>query len=791
VLLGNFTFDADQTVGAGQDNYVLTYDNGTGLISLEASAGGASALNDLTDVTITSATQGDILYRNATEWVNLGAGTSGQFLQTQGAGANPQWSSPSGSGDVVGPASATDNAVARFDSTTGKLIQNSGFLIDDSNNVTGAGNIGLSGGLNDANGNEIIKTTQTASAVNEITVTNNTTTNAPIISATGDDTNISLDINAKGTGNISLGNMTFDADQTIGAGQDNYVLTYDNGTGLISLEASAGGGGGLTDVVDDTTPQLGGNLDVNGNKIVSVSNGDIDIEPDGTGNVLLGNFTFDADQTVGAGQDNYVLTYDNGTGLISLEASAGGGGADADAIHDNVANEITAITEKTSVSALDEYIQEDSDASFVKKSIKHKTLRQAVPQTQTGTTYTLAIDDLDLTMNNASANTVTIPTNASVAFPVNTVISVIQLGAGSTTLTGDTGVTVNGSSGGSVEIGQQYGGAVLLKTASDTWVATVGASGSGDVTGPASATDTRIATFNGTTGKIIQDGGSTIADVQSRANHTGTQTASTISDFDTEVSNNTDVVANTAKVSNATHTGDVTGSTVLTIANNVVTDEKLDNMVEARIKGRALSAGSGDPQNLSASQVRAIINVEDNSQENDYQFLGTSGSISSSASVEFTTAGWFDGTYKELIFKFIDILPANDGANIYVRGSTDGGSTYLNTNEYDYANFGRGQSGNVSSNGASASFIRLNAGANGIGNASNEGFGGELSLLNPSTSTYKRVLNLSNQKDSAGDFNYQSGGGLILTTSSVNAIQFLMSSGNISSGEILVYGVRI
>lgn len=84
----------------------------------------------------------------------------------------------------------------------------------------------------------------------------------------------------------------------------------------------------LQDVVSDTTPQLGGSLDVNGNKIVSASNGNIDIEPNGTGNVLLGNFTFDADQTVGAGQDNYVLTYDNGTGLISLEAASGGGSGD-------------------------------------------------------------------------------------------------------------------------------------------------------------------------------------------------------------------------------------------------------------------------------------------------------------------------------------------------------------------------------------------------------------------------------------------------------------------------------
>lgn len=81
----------------------------------------------------------------------------------------------------------------------------------------------------------------------------------------------------------------------------------------------------MENVSEDTTPQLGGNLDVNGNKITSISNGNIDIEPNGTGDVLIGNFTFDADQSVGAGQDNYVLTYDNSSGKISLEAASGGG----------------------------------------------------------------------------------------------------------------------------------------------------------------------------------------------------------------------------------------------------------------------------------------------------------------------------------------------------------------------------------------------------------------------------------------------------------------------------------
>lgn len=51
-------------------------------------------LTDLNNVNTSGEAQGDILYRNATEWVNLGAGTSGDVLTTNGAGANPSWNTP-------------------------------------------------------------------------------------------------------------------------------------------------------------------------------------------------------------------------------------------------------------------------------------------------------------------------------------------------------------------------------------------------------------------------------------------------------------------------------------------------------------------------------------------------------------------------------------------------------------------------------------------------------------------------------------------------------------------------
>jgi hypothetical protein len=53
--------------------------------------------------------------------------------------------------------------------------------------------------------------------------------------------------------------------------------------------ATVSGGGGLTDIVNDTSPQLGGNLDVNGFSIVSTGNGDINIDPAGNGDIILHN----------------------------------------------------------------------------------------------------------------------------------------------------------------------------------------------------------------------------------------------------------------------------------------------------------------------------------------------------------------------------------------------------------------------------------------------------------------------------------------------------------------------
>jgi hypothetical protein len=94
---------------------------------------------------------------------------------------------------------------------------------------------------------------------------------------------------------------------------------------------------------------------------------------------------------------------------------------------------------------------------------------------QIGTTYGLVLSDAPassanqgiVTMNNGSANTLTIPANASVAFPVGTVVQVVQLGAGQTTIAITTDTLLNPSS---VTARAQNSTLTLTKVATTTWV---------------------------------------------------------------------------------------------------------------------------------------------------------------------------------------------------------------------------------------------------------------------------------------------------------------------------------
>ena len=111
----------------------------------------------------------------------------------------------------------------------------------------------------------------------------------------------------------------------------------------------------------------------------------------------------------------------------------------------------------------------------VTQTMTNKTLTDAkivgAINAQTGTSYTLVLTDASktVTMSNASANTLTVPPNASVAFPTGTRLMVQQLGAGATTIAAGAGVTINAPTTVTLAIDETYESRGLLKTDTNTW----------------------------------------------------------------------------------------------------------------------------------------------------------------------------------------------------------------------------------------------------------------------------------------------------------------------------------
>lgn len=89
---------------------------------------------------------------------------------------------------------------------------------------------------------------------------------------------------------------------------------------------------------------------------------------------------------------------------------------------------------------------------------------------QTGTSYTLVLTDVAkvISLTNAAAITLTVPTNASVAFPIGTQILLYQGGAGQVTISSSATIQSQGSK---LKLNGQYSVAGLLKVATDEWVA--------------------------------------------------------------------------------------------------------------------------------------------------------------------------------------------------------------------------------------------------------------------------------------------------------------------------------
>jgi len=172
---------------------------------------------------------------------------------------------------------------------------------------------------------------------------------------------------------------------------------------------------------------------------------------------------------------------------------------------------------------------------------------------------------------------------------------------------------------------------------------------------------------------------------------------------------------------------------------------------------------------------------------------------SASASISFvdgTDGVVLDGTYSSYIFKFINIHPSSDGAMFRFNLSTDGGSNYNVTKTTTaflarHSESGTGgdlqyKTGEDLAQSTSDQIIGIEVGAD-----ADQNVNGTLQFFNPSSTTFvKHFIMSSNGNDAYSDFNYNFFvAGYGNTTSSINAVRFLFSTGNIDEGIIKLYGV--
>jgi hypothetical protein len=175
--------------------------------------------------------------------------------------------------------------------------------------------------------------------------------------------------------------------------------------------------------------------------------------------------------------------------------------------------------------------------------------------------------------------------------------------------------------------------------------------------------------------------------------------------------------------------------------------------------------------------------------------LITTNTISSGVSSSSFTSS-IDSTYDTYLFKFINIHPATQNVDFVFNGSVDTGSNYnvTKTSTYFYAT--HSEADDIASMAyeadrdlaQSTAFQEL---ASLIGNDNDQSGSGELYLFNPSSTTYVKhfIVSSNSARASSVRSRNQYVAGYFNTTSAIDAIQFKMSSGNIDSGVIKMYGL--
>lgn len=442
-------------------------------------------------------TKGD-LYGYSTLDARIPVGSNGQVLTADSAETlGVKWATVTGTGDVVGPASATDNAIARYDLTTGKLIQNSGITIADgatgtlSGTNTGDQTITLTGDVT-GSGTGSFAATIANDAVTFAKMQNIATDSliGRDTAGSGDPENILLNatLSMDGSGNLQRSALTGDVTASAGS---NATTIANNAVSDAKLRDSSGfsvigkattGSGDPADIVAADETVLGrtaaGNLAFSQLATGQIANDAVTFAKvqNITDNRLLGRsagssgdmqeITIGAGLSLSGGSLSNTVT-DTGITQLTGDVTAGpGSGSQAATIG---ANKVTLAMMAT--------IATDSILGRATAATGNVEVLTALPFAYTG----------DVTRP-ADSNATTIANDAVTYAKMQNVSAASRiLGRGSAAGAGDVQELTIGS-------GLSLSGTVLSSSVT------------GDVVGPASSTDLAITRFDGVTGKLLKDG---------------------------------------------------------------------------------------------------------------------------------------------------------------------------------------------------------------------------------------------------------------------------------------------